>query len=216
MALMTNKKLVKDPPKSFADILNGDYMVSIGDVAKSTRAQYALLAASVAMGGSETNLKPGLDFFKKLAEQGRLDKGEFNFTRIEKGEIGVAIIWDFVGIGYREQILANGGDADFDICIPSDGTVMSGYSTIINAYTKRPYAAALAREYILSDEGQLNLAKGYARTVRKIELPEDLKKKMIPDDEYKDVYQVKDSEAWSKATENMSSTWNEEVMAYAK
>ena len=216
MALMTNKKLVKDPPKSFADILNGDYMVSIGDVAKSTRAQYALLAASVAMGGSETNLKPGLDFFKKLAEQGRLDKGEFNFTRIEKGEIGVAIIWDFVGIGYREQILANGGDADFDICRPSDGTVMSGYSTIINAYTKRPYAAALAREYILSDEGQLNLAKGYARTVRKIELPEDLKKKMIPDDEYKDVYQVKDSEAWSKATENMSSTWNEEVMAYAK
>ena len=31
---------------------------------------------------------------------------------------------------------------------------------------KRPYAAALAREYILSDEGQINLAKGYARPIR--------------------------------------------------
>ena len=216
MALMTNKKLVSNPPKSFQDILDGDYMVSIGDVAKSTRAQYALLAAAYAMGGDESNLQPGLDFFKKLAEQGRLDKGEFNFTRIEKGEIGCAIIWDFVGIGYREQILENNPDADFELCIPEEGTVQSGYSTIINAYTQRPYAAALTREYILSDEGQLNLAEGYAKTVRDVELPADLQAKMIPDDEYKNVHMVEDEEAWNKTVADITSTWNEEVMAYAK
>lgn len=92
MVLLTNKRLVPEAPTSFKDLLEGDYMVSIGDVAKSTRAQYALLAAAYAFGGDESNIQPGLDFFRQLAEQGRLDKGEFNFSRIEKGEIGVAII----------------------------------------------------------------------------------------------------------------------------
>lgn len=216
MALLTNKKLVPEAPTSFQDLLEGDYVVSIGDVARSTRAQYAVLAAAYAMGGDESNIQPGLDFFRQLAEQGRLDKGEFTLGRIEKGEIGVAIIWDFVGIGYREQIKENNPDADFEICIPEEGSVQSGYSTIINAYTKRPHAAALTREYILSDEGQLNLAKGYARTVRDVELPADLQEKMIPDDQYTNVKMVEDQEAWQETVSQLPTLWNEEVMAYAQ
>lgn len=216
MALLTNKKIVPNAPTSFEDLLEGDYMVSIGDVAKSTRAQYCVLAAAYAMGGDESNIQPGLDFFRKLAEQGRLDKGEFNYTRIEKGEIGVAIIWDFVGIGYREQIKENNPNADFEICIPEEGSVQSGYTTIINSYTKRPYAAALTREYILSDEGQLNLAKGYAKTVRDVKLPADLQEKMIPDEQYQNIRMVEDNEAWNETTAEIATLWNEEVMAYAK
>lgn len=216
MALLTNKKLVSDAPTSFQDLLEGDYVVSIGDVARSTRAQYAVLAAAYAMGGDESNIQPGLDFFRQLAEQGRLDKGEFTLSRIEKGEIGVAIIWDFVGIGYREQIKENNPDADFEICIPEEGSVQSGYSTIINAYTKRPHAAALTREYILSDEGQLNLAKGYARTVRDVELPADLEEKMIPDEQYTNVKMVEEPEAWQETVSQLPTLWNEQVMAYAQ
>lgn len=216
MALLTNKKLVPEAPTSFQDLLEGDYMVSIGDVARSTRAQYAVLAAAYAMGGDESNIQPGLDFFRQLAEQGRLDKGEFTLSRIEKGEIGVAIIWDFVGIGYREQIKENNPDADFEICIPEEGSVQSGYTTIINAYTQRPHAAALTREYILSDEGQLNLAKGYAKTVRDIELPADLQAKMIPDEQYQNIRMVEDADAWEQTVAELPTLWNEQVMAYAK
>ena len=72
--------------------------------------------------------------------------------------------------------MENNANAHFDVSVPSDGAIQSGYCTIINAYTKRPYAAALAREYILSDEGQINLAKGYARPIRDdVELPDDVK-----------------------------------------
>ena len=216
MALLTNKKLVPEAPTSFQDLLEGDYMVSIGDVARSTRAQYAVLAAAYAMGGDESNIQPGLDFFRQLAEQGRLDKGEFTLSRIEKGEIGVAIIWDFVGIGYREQIKENNPDADFEICIPEEGSVQSGYTTIINAYNQRPHAAALTREYILSDEGQLNLAKGYAKTVRDIELPADLQAKMIPDEQYQNIRMVEDADAWEQTVAELPTLWNEQVMAYAK
>lgn len=121
-----------------------------------------------------------------------------------------------MGIGYREQILENNPNAEFEICIPEECSVQSGYTTIINSYTKRPHAAALTREYILSDEGQLNLAKGYARTVRDVELPAELKEKMIPDEQYQNVKMVENQEAWSDTIEQISSLWNEEVMAYAK
>ena len=36
MGIITNKKLVSDAPTSFADLLEGDYMVSVGDVARSS------------------------------------------------------------------------------------------------------------------------------------------------------------------------------------
>ena len=107
IAIITNRKLVPNPPKSFADVLEGDYMVTPGNVAQATQAQNALLAAAIANGGSETNLQPGFDFFRKLAEQGRIDKGEPNVARLEKGEIACYFIWDYNALGYRDQFKAN-------------------------------------------------------------------------------------------------------------
>ena len=58
---------------------------------------------------------------------------------------------------------------------------MSGYANVINKNAKDPYSAMLAREYILSDEGQANLARGYARPIREdVKLPEDAKDKLLP------------------------------------
>lgn len=107
IAIISNSDLVSVAPKSFADILAGDYKVSVGDVTKASQAQNAVLAAAVAMGGSESNIQPGIDFFRQLAEQGRLDKGEMSLARIEKGEIAVAFLWDYNALGYREQFVTN-------------------------------------------------------------------------------------------------------------
>ena len=101
MSVIVNNKIVKDTPTSFEDILNGDYMVAVGDVQAATQAQYAVLAAAIAYGGDESNIQPGLDYFRQIAEQGRLDLGEFTQARIEKGEVGVAFLWDFNALGYR-------------------------------------------------------------------------------------------------------------------
>ena len=95
MSVIVNNKIVKDTPTSFEDILNGDYIVAVGDVQAATQAQYAVLAAAIAYGGDESNIQPGLDYFRQIAEQGRLDLGEFTQARIEKGEVGVAFLWDF-------------------------------------------------------------------------------------------------------------------------
>ena len=215
MTMMTDKKLVPEAPKSFADLLEGDYIVAVGDVAAANQAQFAVLAAAIAMGGDEGNIQPGLDFFRQIAEQGRLDLGEFSMARIEKGEVGVAFLWDYNALGYRDQFVANNPDADFEIYVPEEGSIQSGYCTILNRYSKRPHAAAMAREYILSDEGQINLAKGYAKPVRDVELPAEVQEKMLPEEQYANARMVQDQEAWDATTKEIGALWQEEVVAYA-
>ena len=216
MTMLTNKKLVPEAPKSFDDLLNGDYMVAVGDVAKATQAQYAVLAAAIAMGGDESNIEPGLEYFRKIAEQGRLDLGEFSMARIEKGEVGVAFLWDYNALGYRDQFVENNPSADFEANVPSEASIQSGYCTILNKYSRRPHAAAIAREYILSDEGQINLAKGYAKPVRDVEIPADLKAKLIDDSQYANARMVTDQAAWEETAKTIGTKWQEEVVAYAK
>lgn len=217
ITFITNKNLVEEAPTSWQDVLEGDYTLTIGDVSVATQAQSGLLSAAIAFGGDESNIQPGLDFFKTLAEEGRLDMGDTSVARLEKGEIEVAVLWDYNSLGYRSQIMENNPDANFEVSVPSDGAIQSGYCTIINKYTKRPYAAAVAREYILSDEGQINLAKGYARPIRDdVELPEDVKASLLPDDQYTNARFIVDQEAWDKAVADLSSSWQEEVVAYAQ
>lgn len=217
ITFITNKNLVEEAPTSWQDVLEGDYTLTIGDVSVATQAQSGLLSAAIAFGGDESNIQPGLDFFKTLAEEGRLDMGDTSVVRLEKGEIEVAVLWDYNSLGYRSQIMENNPDANFEVSVPSDGAIQSGYCTIINKYTKRPYAAAVAREYILSDEGQINLAKGYARPIRDdVELPEDVKASLLPDDQYTNARFIEDQEAWDKAVADLSSSWQEEVVAYAQ
>lgn len=217
ITFITNKNLVEEAPTSWQDVLEGDYTLTIGDVSVATQAQSGLLSAAIAFGGDESNIQPGLDFFKTLAEEGRLDMGDTSVARLEKGEIEVAVLWDYNSLGYRSQIMENNPDANFEVSVPSDGAIQSGYCTIINKYTKRPYAAAVAREYILSDEGQINLAKGYARPIRDdVELPEDVKANLLPDDQYTNARFIEDQEAWDQAVADLSSSWQEEVVAYAQ
>lgn len=44
----------------------------MGAVGSAAQANYAVLAAAIAMGGNEKNLNPAYEFFAKIAKQGRL------------------------------------------------------------------------------------------------------------------------------------------------
>jgi putative spermidine/putrescine transport system substrate-binding protein len=213
LAFLTDTKNVKNPPKTWDDLLNGDYKISIGDVTKGAMSQMTVLAAALANGGSASDIQPGIDFFKKIAKQGRLSTIDSSIPNLEKGEVDVAVIWDFLGLGYRDQIDKN----RFTVSIPEDKSLMFGYSSIINKNAAHPNAAKLAREYILSDEGQTNLAKGYARPIRKdVKLPASIKDKLLPEDEYKNVVPLQDVATWTKTAETLPQTWQQEVLANAK
>jgi putative spermidine/putrescine transport system substrate-binding protein len=210
IAFIIDKSQVKDEPHSWADLLKGNYKVTIGDVGTAAQAANGVLAVTYAMGGNEKNLKPGLEFFGKLAKAGRLGLSDPSIASLEKGEVQVGVVWDFNGLNYRDQI----DKTRFDVLIPSDGTITSGYTTIINKFAKHPNAAKLAREYIFSDAGQINLARGYARPIRadKITLPDDVKAKLLPASEYKNAHPIADPEAWDKSAKTLPRLWQENVM----
>ncbi|WP_124059427.1 ABC transporter substrate-binding protein [Vaginisenegalia massiliensis] len=214
ISFMVNKDKVKEVPKTWDDLLKGKYKVTIGDVSTATQAQNAVLSAALAKGGDETNIKPGLEIFAKLQEQGRLDLGDSSLQRLEAGEIEVAIMWDFNALNYRDQVTKSNKNAQYEVLIPADGAIQSGYATVINKNAPHPYAAAMAREYILSDQGQINLAKGYAKPIRSdVKLPEDIAKKLLPEEQYKKARPIKDYKAWEKTANTMGEVWQEEVLS---
>ncbi|WP_044871812.1 ABC transporter substrate-binding protein [Pseudomonas sp. LFM046] len=210
IAFIVNKQLVKESPKSWADLKNGKYKITIGDVSAAAQAVNGVLAAAIANGGDEKNIQPGLDFFAEIAKQGRLSLSNPTIQTLEKGEVEVGIVWDFNGLSYRDQI----DPSRFDVLIPSDGSVISGYTTIINKYAKNPSAAKLAREYILSDAGQINLAKGNARPIRAehLTLPAEVKAKLLPNEQYAKVQPIKDAKAWETTSKALPQLWQEHVI----
>ncbi|MGC6388447.1 ABC transporter substrate-binding protein [Ewingella sp. S1.OA.A_B6] len=210
IAFIIDKSQVKDEPHSWADLLKSNYKVTIGDVGTAAQAANGVLAATYAMGGNEKNLKPGLEYFGKLAKAGRLSLTDPVIASLEKGEVQVGVVWDFNGLSYRDKI----DKTRFDVVIPSDGTITSGYTTIINKFAKHPNAAKLAREYIFSDAGQINLARGYARPIRAdhITLPDDVKAKLLPSSEYKNAHPIADTAAWDKSAKTLPRLWQENVM----
>jgi putative spermidine/putrescine transport system substrate-binding protein len=179
----------------------------------STAAQAAngVLAAAIAMKGDETNIAPGLALFTELAKQKRLGINNPTIQTMEKGEVEVGVVWDFNGLSYKAK-MAN--PDDYVVLIPSDGSVISGYTTIINKYAKHPNAAKLAREYIFSDAGQINLANGNARPIRAdhLKLPPEVQAKLLPNEQYKNVTPIKDPAAWEKTSKALPQQWNEQVI----
>lgn len=213
MAIMTDKSQVKNLPRSYDDILKGDYKVALGDVTKANQAQMAVLAAAMALGGDESNIQPGLDFFVKLVKQGRLSKTDTQPANFEKGEIAVGLVWDFNALGYRDQIAPQ----RFEVCIPSEGSVISGYASIINKFAPHPNAAKLTREYIFSDAGQINLARGYARPIRSnVNLPQDVAAKLLPAEQYKSGKIIKDQKAWEATSKKLPQMWQDQVLSLLK
>ncbi|AJY74762.1 ABC transporter substrate-binding protein [Paenibacillus beijingensis] len=213
ISFLCNKTLVDKCPASWEDINNGSYKVFVGDVTKAAGPQMAVLAAAMAFGGDETNIQPGLDYFARLADQGRISKVDASIPNLQKGEVAVAIMWDFLSVGNKEQI----GADKFEAHIPSEGSVISGYASVINKNAASPNAAKLARAYIFSDEGQINLAKGFARPIRSsVTLPAEVESKLIPSSEYANAKPVNDYKAWEKTTKELPNLWLEQVQSKVK
>jgi putative spermidine/putrescine transport system substrate-binding protein len=211
LSILTNKELVSDPPKSFKDILEGDYTVSLGDVNAGTQSQMAVLAAAMAFGGDESNIQPGIDFFSELAKKGRLATNNNSLANVENGEVEVTLLWDFTALGYKNKI----DETRFVVTIPEEASISTGYSTIINKYAPHPYAAMLTREYIFSDEGQINLAKGYARPIREdVDIPSEISGKFLPDEQYSNTRKISDFEVWSETVKELPLLWQEHVLVH--
>jgi len=81
------------------------------------------------------------------------------------------------------------GKPVIEVVIPSDGAVGTNYVQAINRLAPNPYAARLFQEFLYSDEGQLEMLKGYVRPtlISKLTIPAALQAKLPSPDQYKNV-----------------------------
>ena len=146
-----NEDITDEPaPTSWADVRNGTYKITIGDVIGGATGQGNVLSTAYAFGGDMDNLDPAFEFWAEMAKAGRIDQGDILLQRIQAGEVQLGVTWSYNALGYRDQT----PNYTFTVGVPSDGSILSGYASVINSYAPHPFAAALAREYIFSDEGQ--------------------------------------------------------------
>lgn len=210
IAFAVNKRLLKEVPRSWKALFATQPRVMIGAVGRAAQANAAVLAAAHALGGSETQLQPALKAFGALAKARKLLGTDPSPALMERGEAEVYLLWDFNALSYRDK-LPNA--ADYEVLIPSDGSITSGYTTLLNTYSKRPNAGNLTREFIFSDAGQLNLARGNARPIRvdHLALPEDVKKKLLPSAQYSAARALK-PQLWTEEVKKLPRAWQREVL----
>lgn len=202
---LSNKTLLdKDSqtvPESWDDIKNGTYKVAIGDI-NGGNAQAAVIASNFALGGDLTNLDPAFDFWAQMAKDGRINTLDITQQNFETGEAEVGVVWSFTGVPYSKDIT----NYEMKATVPTDGSIQSGYASVINKYAPHPNAAALAREVMFSDEGQTYLANAGGIPTRT-----DVTIDGFDPDQYKNCILMDDTDAYSKACEEVVSRWQEEI-----
>ena len=208
LAFEVNTDLVKNPPKDWADLLKPEYKGKIalaGDPRTSNQAFLTVAAASLANGGSFSNIMPGLNFFKKMNEVGNFVPIIAVPGTVASGETPITVRWDYNALSNRDK---SAGNPNIGVIIPATGVVAGVYIQAISAYAPHPNAARLYMEYLYSDEGQLLWLKGYGHPVRFNDLakrnviPADLAAKLPPAASYAKAQfpSIADQEATKKAT----------------
>ena len=223
LAFGVNKDVIDTTPQSFDDLLKSDYANSValaGDPRTANNAIMSLYAAGLAQGaeGGEAVAKAGLDFFKKLNEEGNFVPVDAEAAPIAQGTTPVAMNWDYNLLAMRDNLK---GNPPIDVVVPQKGVVAGVYVQGISAYAPHPNAAKLWMEYIYSDEGQLTWLKGYCHPIRfnamskAGKIPQDLLDKLPPAENYeKAVFPSLEDQNAAKAT--IADNWEKVVGATVK
>jgi putative spermidine/putrescine transport system substrate-binding protein len=210
---MVNERAVPKVPKSWADLLDPMYKgkVTIGDPRTAAMYWAGFWAANLAMGGSETNIDPGIEFFKKLREMGNMKLINPSKPAFGKGEVPIYLGWDFLFLNWAKEFREE-ANMQISTIIPEDTSVSLPYVYMINSVAPRPATARLWVEFVLSDEGQIINAKYYASPIREsVELPPEVKALYPPEEAYKSV-KIIDWIKAEKIKDEFINRWSHEVL----
>ena len=166
LAFETNKTAVTNPPKDWADLLDGSHKNQIalaGDPRVSNQAIQTVYASALANGGSLDNAQPGLDFFKKLNDAGNLVPTIAKPGTIDQGATPITIRWTYNALAHRDKAA---GNPEIDVTVPATGRFAGMYVQAISAFAPHPNAAKLWMEFLYSNEGQNIWLKGYCNPIR--------------------------------------------------
>jgi putative spermidine/putrescine transport system substrate-binding protein len=180
VAFLVNTKLVKNPPRSWADLLKPEYKNSIvyQDPRSTGQGQVIAFAAAFGNGGDMDNVTPGIDYLGKLSKTGNVLRtvGTTPYAQFIKGEIPIWIGYENDGL--KAKYIDGMGD-DVAVTIPEEASAAAPYAISLVKNGPNPSAGKLWLNFIMSDAGQKIFAEGYVRPVlTDIPLPQDIAAKM--------------------------------------
>jgi putative spermidine/putrescine transport system substrate-binding protein len=171
-----NRAVVSNVPKSWADLLKPEYKNRValnGSPLSSGSAVAGVFSASLANGGSLSDIGPGIDFFARLKQAGNFIPVQATPQTIASGQTPIVVDWDYLNLAYVKEFPA----ARIAVSVPSSGVYGAYYCQAINNWAPHPYAARLWQEFLYSDAGQLLWLKGYSHPAR---FDDMAKRKVIP------------------------------------
>ncbi len=189
MAIVTNTTIVPEAPTSFADLTDPKYkgLVALnGDPRESGSAFAAVMAASIANGGSADDILPGIQFFADLKASGNLGGTDVTKETVLSGETPIAIDWSYNVPGLKADLEAAG--LTVEVNFPSDGVYGGFYGQGVIKDSPHQACSKLWLEHIFSDEGALGYLEGGAVPARIVALTEaglvtdDMKGNLPPDE----------------------------------
>ena len=167
MAITTNTKIVPVAPTSFADLAKPEYkgLVALnGDPRESGAAFAAVMAASLANGGSADDIMPGIQFFADLKASGNLGGTDVTKETVLSGETPIGIDWSYNVPGLAAELDAAG--ITYETHFPSDGIYGGFYGQGIIKDSPHQACSKLWMEHIFSNEGALGYLEGGAVPAR--------------------------------------------------
>ena len=167
MAITTNTSIVKEAPKTWADLKDPKYKGQValnGDPTKAGSAFAAVMTASLANGGSADDIMPGIQYFADLKKSGNLIPTEVTKQTVLSGDTPIALDWSYNVPGLRADLEKAG--LTVETAFPSDGVYGGYYAQGVVKGSPHPNCAKLWVEHILSDEGALGYLEGGAMPAR--------------------------------------------------
>ncbi len=181
IVFIVNKKLVKNTPKSFADLLKPEYKSSIVYLDPRTAGvgQVLTWGEVFAQGGDYENLAPGMKYVEALHKSGNILRvvGTTPYAQFVKGEVPIWI--NFVNDGLRAKFVDGMGD-DVEVISPSEGTVAGPYTMSLVKKARNPNAGKLWLNFVMSTMGQQLFAEGFVTpSISSTPIPESIKSKLV-------------------------------------
>ena len=165
VAFLVNRKLVKNPPRSWTDLKKPEYrgMIVYQDPTVSAEGLITVLAANAGLGGTLDTVRPALDYFAELHRSGaiRAMVTDPPYTAFLRGQVAIWLAFESVGARARHV----DGMEDVETVLPSDGTAAASYAVSLVKGARDENAGKLWMNFLLGDTAQRLFAEAYARPV---------------------------------------------------
>lgn len=184
-AVNTNE--VEEVPQTWEDLMDEQYeeTIALYNPESAYNGFINFLNANLAMGGSLTDVDPGIEFFEELQSRGNIasmpDQGVT--TSFFQGEVPMLMAYDFNA--YEAKYLSDMDEDAVEVVVPSDSALVIPYTlSVVNNAQRRSSAEAVC-DFQLSEQGQKLFAEAFVTPARDdVDVPDDIAEMMLPDSAY--------------------------------